>query len=248
MGEIDWGGNWVLFRRVGPCSVNLESNFLLVGGAVYPLYCLAWGQTLVEVMKIMVTSFQRSHACTAALRALDPAAGHHWPTLLPETSGHSQASLGQSLVGSLLLSRGSWCAQGFVCALQASVSPVLCEFWQLCDGIIGDLLQEALCHTQVCCSQSHCPWGSPLLTCTSARDTQTQIWLSLCGVSGSWCAPKRAPSEGLFELSEHLWRVWGLILNVILHLLPSCWGFSFALGRGVSLFGVMQHSPFDGCS
>ena len=29
-------------------------------------------------------------------------------------SGHSWASLGQSLVGSLLLSHGSWCAQGFV--------------------------------------------------------------------------------------------------------------------------------------
>ena len=34
----------------------------------------------------------------------------------PETPGHSRASLGQSLVGSLLLSPGSWCIQGFVCA------------------------------------------------------------------------------------------------------------------------------------
>ena len=32
--------------------------------------------------------------------------------LLPEIPRHSQASLGQSLVGSLLLSSGSWCAQG----------------------------------------------------------------------------------------------------------------------------------------
>ena len=30
-------------------------------------------------MKIMVTSFKRSHACTATLRATNPAAGHHWP-------------------------------------------------------------------------------------------------------------------------------------------------------------------------
>ena len=29
-------------------------------------------------------------------------------------------------------------------------------------------------------------------------------------------------------------RVWDLILNSILPLLPSCWGFSFALGHGVS--------------
>ena len=36
------------------------------------------------------------------------------------------------------------------------------------------------------------------------------------------------------EPSEHLWRVWGLILNANSPLLPSCWGFSFALGCGVS--------------
>ena len=31
-------------------------------------------------------------------------------------------------------------------------------------------------------------------------------------------------------------------------LLPSCWGFSFALGCGVSLFGEIQHSAVDDCS
>ena len=35
---------------------------------------------------------------------------------------------GSVSVGSLLLSPGSRCAQGFVCALQESVSPVLCKF------------------------------------------------------------------------------------------------------------------------
>ena len=52
----------------------------------------------------------------------------------------------------------------------------------------------------------------------------------------------------MFEPSECVWWVWGLILNTILPLLPSCWGFSFALGRGVSFFGGIQHSPVDGCS
>ena len=33
-----------------------------------------------------------------------------------------------------------------------------------------------------------------------------------------------------------------MILNAILLLLPSCWGFSFALGRGVSFFDGIQHS------
>ena len=51
--------------------------------------------------------------------------------------------------------------------------------------------------------------SSPLLTHTSSGDTQTQFCLSLCGVSVSWC------TQGMFEPSEHLWQVWGLILNVI---------------------------------
>ena len=120
---------------------------------------------------IMVTSFKRSHAHIAALSASNPTAGHHRPTPLPETPGHSQASLGQALVGSLLLSPGSCCVQGFVCAFQESVSPVLCNFWWLCAGVNGDLLQEGLCHTQVSCTQSPCPYSSPLLTRTSAGDT-----------------------------------------------------------------------------
>ena len=101
----------------------------------------------------------------------------------------------------------------------------LCKFWQLYGGINGDLLQEGLCHTQVCCTQSPCPCSSPLLIHTSAGDTQTQLWLSLSGVSGSWCA------QGLSEPSKHLWQVWGLTLNMILPFLLSCWGFSFALGH-----------------
>ena len=47
---------------------------------------------------------------------------------LPDTLGKSA----QSLVGSLLLSPGSWCSQRFVCALQESVSPVL---WKLCNQV-----------------------------------------------------------------------------------------------------------------
>ena len=129
--------------------------------------------------------------------------------------------MSQSLVGSLFLFPGSWCTQGFV-------SPVLCKFRQFYGGVNGDLLQKGLCHTQVCCTQSPCPCGRPLLTRTSSGDTQTQFCLSLCGVSGSLCA------EGMFEPSEHLWRVWGLIQNMILTLLPSCWGFSFAFGHGIS--------------
>ena len=188
----------------------------------------SWSQTLVEVMKIMVTSFKRSHACTATLSAPNPATGHCWPTPLLETPGHSRASLGQSLVGSLLLSPGSWCTPGSVCALQESVSPVLGKFWQLYGGVNGDLLQESLCHTQVYWTQSSCPCGSPLLTCPSAGDTQTQFLLSLCGVSGSWVCTK------------FVWALWAFLVGMGFDskhnfpVLPSCWGFSFVVGHGVS--------------
>ena len=51
-----------------------------MGGAVFPPCCLTWGQTMVGVMKIMETSFKKSHVLTATLSAPDPAAGHYRPT------------------------------------------------------------------------------------------------------------------------------------------------------------------------
>ena len=120
---------------------------------------------------------QKSYACTATLSAPSPAAGHHRPKPPPETPGYSRASLSQSLVGSLLLCPGSWCIQSSICALQESVSQVLCKFWWLCGGVNGNLLQEGLCHTQVCYTQSLCPCSRPLLTGTSTGDAQTQFSL-----------------------------------------------------------------------
>ena len=136
------------------------------------------------------------HCCT---QCPDPAAGHHRPTPLPETPGHSQASLGQSLLGSLLLSLGSWCTQGSICALQLFISLVLCKFWQLYSGVNGDLLQEGLCHIQVYCTQSPCPHSSLLLTHTSAGDTQAILSQSLWGL---WII--QAAHKVCFLLSECL--------------------------------------------
>ena len=73
-------------------------------------------------------------------------------------------------------------------------------------------------------------------------NTQRQVWFSLCGPLGP------GARKVFFEPSECLWQVWSLILNMILPLLLSCWGFSFALRHGVSFSGGIQHSPFDGCS
>ena len=140
-------------------------------------------------------------------------------------------------MGSLLLSPGSWCTQGLVCAFQESVSPVLWKFcnqillafkvkflggsqslcqiprlgnllWALellqqCENFfditvfqfVGCLLSGSMvgltCYpSQVCFSQSSCPRSRPLLTCSSAGDTQTLKGRSgsvSCGVPGSWC-------------------------------------------------------------
>ena len=64
---------------------------------------------MVEVMKIMATSFKRSDAGTATLSAPNPAAGHCQPTPPPETPGHSRASLVSLLWGhcSFLLGPGA---------------------------------------------------------------------------------------------------------------------------------------------
>ena len=62
-------------------------------------------------------------------------------------------------------------------------------FWQLYGRVNGDLLQDGFCHTQVCCTQPYpscctqnpCPCSSPLLTCASTGDAETQF---PCGPEG----------------------------------------------------------------
>ena len=127
MGETDWGGNWVLFWWVGPCSVYFNP-FFCWWVELCSLPVITWGQTVVEVMKITAASLERSHSCSATLSAPNPAAGHCQPAPL-QTPGHSRANLGQSLVGP-----GSWCTQGSVCTLQESMSPILCK---LCSSMVG---------------------------------------------------------------------------------------------------------------
>ena len=125
MGATGCGENWVLLSWAGPCSVNLQSNFQLM----FPPCSLSRGQTMTRVMAVTVTSFRRTPDSTVVSSAPDPTADHCQPTPPPETPGHSQASLAQSPVGTLLLCPGSWCSHAFVCALQESVSPVLWKFY-----------------------------------------------------------------------------------------------------------------------
>ena len=129
-------------------------------------------------------------------------------------------------MGSLLFLLGLG-AQGSVCALQESISQSCVGSGSPTVGLMATSSKRAYA-IPICCIQSLCPCNGPPPTHTSTGDAQTQFCLSLCGVPGSWC------SQDLFEPSEHLWQEWGLILNMILPLLPSCWGFSFALGHGIS--------------
>ena len=78
-----------------------------MGGAVFPPCGLTWGQTMVEVMKIMATSFKRYNAGTATLSAPTPAAGHCQPTPSPETLGYSWA--GSVSCGVTAPFPWSWC-------------------------------------------------------------------------------------------------------------------------------------------
>ena len=151
-----------------------------------PIYL---GQTMVEVVKIMVTSFKRSHACTATVcaRSLQQATTDQClRQRLPDT--HRQVSCVVTVPFSwVLVHKVLWCPPRVY-------FPVLCEFWQLYGGVNGDLLQEELRHTHT---------QSPSLQQTTAdphlRRKRSQFCLSLCGVPGSWC------TQGLFEPSEHLW-------------------------------------------
>ena len=52
-------------------------QFSVEGWSCVPFLLFTWGQTMVDVMKIMVTSLKRSQACTATICAPNPAAGHH---------------------------------------------------------------------------------------------------------------------------------------------------------------------------
>ena len=103
--------------------------------------------------------------------------------------------------------------------------PVLCKFWQVYSGVNGDLLQEVIPTLRAPVPVAgHCQL---VLSSVHRRHSNTVLSQSLWGL-------QVLVHIKLFEPSEHLWQVWGLILNVNSPFLSSCWGFSFALGHGVS--------------
>ena len=161
----------------------------------------------------MATAFKRSHVSPATLSGPNPAAGHHQPTPLLETPGHSRASLGQSLVVSLLLSPG---------VHKVLFVPSKSLFSQSCVssgssmvGLTATFSKTAYVILKSAAPIAPVPWQSTGDPYFLRRHSNT-VLLSLCEVSGSLY------TQDLFEPSEHLWQEWGLILNTISPLLPSC--------------------------
>ena len=138
-----------------------------MGGAVFSPFCLTWGQTMVEVMKIMVTSFKRSHP--------NPAAGHPWPTPPLETPGHSSGKSGSVPWGCLLLFPGSWCTQGFVYIPFKSLFPQSCV--SAGSAMVGLMVTSSKWAYAIPWSaaprapQSPCPCSRPL-TCISTGEVK----------------------------------------------------------------------------
>ena len=170
----------------------------------------------------MVTSFRRSQSVPPTLYQATADPRLHWRLL--DTHRQVWVSL---LWGhcSFLLGPG---AQGSVWALQESVS-------QSCvssGGSMAGLMATSPIRWLMPYPRLLHPDPLPLQQATAdlylLKRHSDIVCLSLCGISGSWC------TQAMFEPSERLWQVWGLILIVISPLLPYCWGFSFAVGCGVS--------------
>ena len=106
------GGKLGLLLMGGVMLNKSLIQFSFEGQTVFPPCYLTWGQTMVEVMKIMETSFKRSHAGTATLTAPSPAAGHHRPTpplKLLDTHGQVWVSHGVTAPFSCILMHTRFC-------------------------------------------------------------------------------------------------------------------------------------------
>ena len=138
------------------------------------------------------------------------------PCLWLETPGHSLESLGQSLVGSLLLSPGSWCTQCSVCALQESISQSCVSSGSSLLGLMATSSKRAYAIPKSAASRAPTPaavhsWPVP---------PQETLRRSSVSVSVGSLGPS---VHKVCLCSQCLWWKWGLILNWNSPLLLSYW-------------------------
>ena len=222
MRETDWGGNWVFFWCAAPGSVNFN-----------PVFC--WWVRLCSLPVIYLgPNYGGGNEDNGNLLQKFP-----WTlcyTQCPSTLQQATTDPPLSFCQRLLDAHGQVCVSllwGHCSFLLGPAGhmvlfvPSNSLFPQSCVSsggslvaLMGPPLRGLIPHPDLLHPET-LPRSSPLLTHTSTEDTQTQFCLSLGGVSVSWCI------QGLFEPSECLWWVWGLILNMISPLLPFCFSFAF---------------------
>ena len=177
-----------------------------MGGAVFPPCCLTWGQTMVEVIKTMVTSFKRScalpHSVPLTLQqaTADPRLcwrlldthGQVWVSLL---RGHCSFLLGPGVHKVLFVPKSLF---PWPCVSSGSSMVRLMEISTKRAYAItrsaaprAPALWQATADPYLC--KRHSNWGN-----------------SKAGLAQSVVSP--GAHKVLTEPSKCLWQVWGLIL------------------------------------
>ena len=143
------------------------------------------------------------------------------PPLTHTLTRDSRTPTGKSAVGSLLLSPGSWCTR--FCLPSKTIS----QSYRSSGSSMVGLMATSPKRTYAI----RTPRAPPLQQTTAdpdlCRRRQMQFCLSLCGFLGL------AHTRSVGALWASLAGM-GFDSKCELPLLPSCWGFSFALGHGVS--------------
>ena len=165
------------------------------GWSCVPSLLFTWGQTMMEVMKTMVTTLKRSHACTSTLSAPNPAEATtsprlHW-RLLDTTSKSGSVSWGGHC--SFLLGSG---AQGSVCALKVSIFQSCVSSGSSMVELMVTSSKRAYAIPRSAAPRAPIPvavlcWAIPPQEMLKHKHSS----VSLCGVHESWCA------QGLLEPS-----------------------------------------------
>ena len=131
----------------------------------------------------------------------NPAAGHHQPMPLPESPGHSWASLGQSLVDSLLPSPRPCYAEDFICSLQESVSQSCVSSGGSVVGLMVISSKRAYAIPRSATPRSPAPEAVHCWPIPHRRHSNIVLSQSLW-VSGSWC------SQGF------VWALWASLAGM----------------------------------
>ena len=166
-------------------------------------------QTMVEVMKIMATSFKRSQTHTATLGAPDPSAGHHWPMPPSETPGHTYGQIWVSFLWGLcsfFLGSG---VHKVLFVPSKNLFPQSCvSFGDSMVGLMATSSKRAYAILRSVAPRAPAPTAGhcwPILLQETLKHSKA-VWLSLCGVS--WCA------QGF------VWALWASLAGMGFH--PKC--------------------------